>query len=132
MFDDKSQSSIEENDSSNFFLRLSFRSLSAMVPVPKDFVPILRPKRNEQDMSPLKLRDSDIDGYLSDGKESKKKKKTIVLYGLSNVTSCSSNRDLPYIEESCLHSSTTYHVLPKKKKSLSILTLLQKKKINFL
>ena len=126
MLDDKSQSSISETDSSNFFLRRSFRSLSAMVPVPKDFVPILRPKRNEQDMSPLKLRDSDIDGYLSDGKESKKKKNTIVLYGLSNVTSCSSNKDLPYIEESCLHSNTTYHVLPKK--SLSILTLLQKKK----
>ena len=130
MFDDKSKSSIEESDASNYFLRRSFRSLSAMVPVPKDFVPILRPKRNEQDMSPLKLRDSynDHDGYLSDGKELKKKKKTLVLYGISNVTSCSSNKDLPFVEDSCLHNNTTYHVLPKKKKSVSILTLLQKKK----
>ena len=130
MFDDKSQSSIESIDTSTFYLRRSYRSLSAMVPIPKDFVPILRPKRNEQDMSPLKLRDSynELDGYLSDGKESSKSKKVIVLYGVSNVTSSSSNKDLPYVEDNLLHNISTYNVLRKKKKSMSILTLLQKKK----
>ena len=81
-------------------------------------------------MSPLKLRDSysELDGYLSDGKESSKSKKVIVLYGVSNVTSSSSNKDLPYVEDNLLHNISTYNVLRKKKKSMSILTLLQKKK----
>ena len=130
MLDDKSQSSIESLDTSTFYLRRSYRSLSAMVPIPKDFVPILRPKRNEQDMSPLKLRHSysERDGYLSDGKESSKSKNVIVLYGVSNVTSSSSNKDLPYVKDNLLHNISTYNVLRKKKKSMSILTLLQKKK----
>ena len=130
MFDTNTEIFSESNECPSDYLRRGMRSFSAMVSVPFNFVPILRPKKNEEDMSPLHLRDTEaeLDRYLSDGKKNKtnKKSKTIVLHNASTNTSSSSNKDTPLGKDTVLENEN-YHVLPKKRKSVSILTLLQKK-----
>lgn len=132
MFD--SNGSSDEEETIQEIQRRNFRSLSAMVWLPKNFVPILRPKKNELGVSPLRLRDSTLlDGYFSDGEKNERKnfnKNIILLNNISTSTSSSSNKSLPFIMDKFNKQKKegSYQILKNKKKSLSILTLLQKRK----
>ena len=132
MFD--SNGSSDEEGTIQEIQRRNFRSLSAMVWLPKNFVPILRPKKNELGVSPLRLRDSTLpDGYFSDGEKNERKnfnKNIILLNNISTSTSSSSNKSLPFIMDKFNKEKKegSFQILKNKKKSLSILTLLQKRK----
>lgn len=131
---DSNGSSDEKETTIQEIQRRNFRSLSAMIWLPKNFVPILKPKKNELGVSPLRLRDSTLpESYFSDGEKNERKnfnKNIILISNLSTSTSSSSNKSLPFVMDKFNKEKKegSYPILKTKKKSLSILKLLQKRK----